>query len=455
MKTVTDSQLNGELGETLVKAKLHRLGLVFEGRGRLETGIDGTIELRDPANGRMLGKTIAVQVKTTATGNYTRETDTSFEYLLRTADLEYWRSSNLPVVLVLLRLSDESFFWKSVDQGASGEERRLVMDKVADRLDTTSLDRLAQLAVDRGRLGSYVPPMRTGEPAHLNLMRIEMPDEIFVADSPFNTGRDAVPALLRAEGRHFDWVIRGRRFVSFRDPRDTPHEAIVDVETVEAVNTECVAASDDRDDEVVMIELLRRTLEDQFAADLVYDKDGRAFHFRAPEPLVPREYRYRSLREWTSATVVQLYPDKKKPDRLHSVRHHAFIPRFERIGDDWYVSITPTFFFSENGSRPHRFGSVLLAGKKKLDRNGSIRGQVLLWRHLLANKDAGEAPLPSLFALPADPAAPAAALRFVPLEPVTMDRSVPEDAWVNTDPDAKRMKSIPEQVLPTQMRYLL
>jgi Domain of unknown function (DUF4365) len=444
MKTVTDGQLHGELGETLVKAKFHRLGLVFEGRGRLETGIDGTVELREPVTGRMLGKTIAVQVKTTADGRYTGETDASFEYLLRTADLDYWRSSNLPVIIVLLRLSDESFFWKSVDQGVAGEERRLLFDKAADRLDAAALDRLAQLAVDRGRLGSFVPPMRTGEPAHLNLMRVRMPDEIFVAESPFRSGRDAVPALLRAEGRHFDWVIRGRRFVSFRDPRGGALEAIVEPDTVEAVETGRVAASDDRDDEVVMVELLRRTLEGQFAADLAYDRDGRAFHFRAPDPLAPRDYRYRSLRDATSATVVQLYPDKRKPDRLHSVRHHAFVPRFERIGDDWYLSITPTFFFSEDGSRPHRFGSVLLAGKKRLDRNASVRGQVFLWRHLLANDDAGEVRTPSLFAFATDPAGASAFLRFVPLEPVTMERSVPEDAWVTTDPNATRMKAVPE-----------
>jgi hypothetical protein len=455
VKTVTDGQLHGELGETLVKARFHRLGLVFEGRGRLETGIDGTVELRDPVSGRMLGKTIAVQVKTTADGRYTRETDASFEYLLRTADLDYWRSSNLPVVIVLLRLSDESFFWKSVEQGAAGEERRLVFGKVADRLDAGALDRLAQLAVDRGRLGSFVPPMRTGEPAHLNLVRVLMPDEIFVAESPFKSGRDAVPALLRADGQHFDWVIRGRRFVSFRDPRGRALEAIVEPDTVEAVETGCVAASDGRDDEVVMIELLRRTLEDQFGPDLAYDRDGRAFYFRAPDPLAPRDYRYRSLREFTSATVVQLYPDKRKPDRLHSVRHHAFVPRFERIGDDWYLSMAPTFFFSEDGSRPHRFGSVLLAGKKKLDRNASVRGQVFLWRHLLANNDAGEAQAPSLFASAADPASASPFLRFTPLEPVTMERSVPEDAWVTTDPNATRMRAIPEPEAAGSLGVLL
>ena len=56
MKVVTDNQRNGELGETLVKAAVLGLGHVFEGRGRLETGIDGTIEFRDPATRKMLGK---------------------------------------------------------------------------------------------------------------------------------------------------------------------------------------------------------------------------------------------------------------------------------------------------------------------------------------------------------------------------------------------------------------
>jgi hypothetical protein len=264
----------------------------------------------------------------------------------------------------------------------------------------------------------------------------------------FKSGRDAVPTLLRTDGRHFDWVIRGRRFVSFRDPRGTALEKIVDPGTVEAVDTKYVAATDDPDDEVVIIELLRRTMEQQFSPNLAYDKDTRAFHFRPPDPLMPREYRYRSLKEMTSATVVQLYPDRKKPDRLNNVRHHAFAPRFERIGDEWYVSITPTFFFSENGSRPHRFASTLLAGKKRLDRNGSVRGQVLLWRHLLANNDAGEDQTPSLFDLVPQPTGPEQVLRFVPLEPLMMETAVPEDAWVTSDPNAKRMKAEAE-ISPT------
>jgi hypothetical protein len=59
------------------------------------------------------------------------------------------------------------------------------------------------------------------ESLHLNLLRIILPDEIFVAESPFKSGRDAVPTLVGQDDRYFDCVIRGRRFVSFRDPCGT------------------------------------------------------------------------------------------------------------------------------------------------------------------------------------------------------------------------------------------
>ncbi|MFZ5702976.1 MAG: DUF4365 domain-containing protein [Pseudomonadota bacterium] len=441
VKTLTDNQLNGELGETLVKARVLQLGHVFEPRGRLETGIDGTIEFRDPQTRTATGKMVAVQVKTREKGVYTAETDASFEYLMRSADIEYWRKSSLPVVLVLYRQSDDSFYWKSVSDCVSGEDRRLLLDKTADRLDSNSLDRLAALAVEKGKLGSFVPPMRTGEKAHLNLMRIVLPDEIFVADSPFASGRDAIPELLRTDERRFDWVIRGRRFVSFRDPRGTGVESIIDIDTLEVVVTELIADSDDPDDEVVMIELLRRTMVEQVSADLAFDGKARVFYFRAAERFQTRRYAYRSLREQTSAMVVQVYFNKKRKEEVHSVRHHAFSPRYERIAGEWFLSISPTFVFTEDGFKPHRFASDLLAGKKRKDRNGSIRGQVFMFRFLLSGKVIGaDSPMLDFFESAAQPA-PDALLKFEPVEPVEMEVTVPEDAWQFSDPNAAKMKA--------------
>lgn len=440
-KTVTDNQLNGEVGETVVKAKIGRLGHVFEPRGRLETGIDGTIDFRDPRTRHMTGAMVAVQVKTRAKGDYTAEDVASFEYLMRADDIEFWRRSSLPVVLILHRLSDDSFYWKDVTDCVPGEERRLLFDKAIDRLDDGSIDRLAAISVKRGHLGTHVPPMRKGERAHLNLMRIAMPDEIFVADSPFASGRDAVPELLRTDERRFDWVIRGRRFVSFRDPRGTGLESIVDVDTVEAVDTELVAGSDDTDDELVMVELLRRTMERQVSNDLAFDGKSRTFFFKALERNQARKYEYRSLREATSAHVVQVYMNKKRKEAVHSVRHHAFRPRFERIGSEWFLSISPTFVFTEDGFRPHLFAADLLAGKKRMDRNGSIRGQVFMFRFLLSGAKLEDSnPSIDLFADTELPADPERILGFQPIDAIEMEVAVPEDAWTVNDPNARRMK---------------
>ena len=165
-----------------------------------------------------------------------------------------------------------------------GDERRLKFDKAADKLDAASMDKMAQLSVERGKLGSFVPPMRSGEPAHPNLMRIVLPDENFVAELPFKSGRDAVPTLLAQHSRIFDWVIRGRRFVSFRDPRGTDVEKIVEPSTIEVVETECMSLTDDHDDEIIVIELLRRTMEEQFAADLAYTRTRAPFTFARRSP---------------------------------------------------------------------------------------------------------------------------------------------------------------------------
>ncbi|RUV00998.1 DUF4365 domain-containing protein, partial [Mesorhizobium sp. M1A.F.Ca.IN.020.03.2.1] len=102
-KRITDSQVLGELGETAIKKIVLETGFLYEQRGRLEAGTDGIIELRDPKSGAPLGKLLGVQVKSTDSGQYVRENDNSFEYLLKPDDLKYWRTSNIPVIIVLWR----------------------------------------------------------------------------------------------------------------------------------------------------------------------------------------------------------------------------------------------------------------------------------------------------------------------------------------------------------------
>ncbi|MDY0885408.1 DUF4365 domain-containing protein [Dongia soli] len=95
-KRITDSQILGELGETAVKKLVLEMRFIYEHRGRLEAGTDGIIELREPKTCTPLGKLLAVQVKATESGDYIRESDAGFEYLLKPDDLKYWRGYNIP-----------------------------------------------------------------------------------------------------------------------------------------------------------------------------------------------------------------------------------------------------------------------------------------------------------------------------------------------------------------------
>lgn len=347
-------------------------------------------------------------------------------------DLAYWRGANIPVIIVLVRLSDSSMYWKPVDAGIAGEPRRLQFGKTQDRFDKSAADRVAALCTERDRLGSHVPPMQSGETVHLTMVRVSLPAEIFVGSSLFASGRDATRELVGVDPHTpFDWVIRDRRFLSFRDPRGTSLTEIVDEGSVEAVETELVSLTDDVDDEYMFIDLLGRTLSAQLDKELNYDRESRSLYFRAQGQSHGRRYCYRSLVNETSAEVVSVW--RGKDGRVRSVRHHAFVPRFQRIGDEWYLSITPTFIFTRDGFRPHYNAGALVAGKKKLEKNGAVRGQFVMWRHLLIQS--GE-PAVDLLTKGTDRTP---TLRFDALDPIVMPLAVPEDAWRLSDPNASNM----------------
>ena len=106
-KTITSNQLLGEIGEAAVRLRFLNIGFQFDGRSRLEAGVDGIAEVMD--KGKPLARMIAVQVKATEAARYSSEDTTGFSYLLRPDDLAYWRGSNLPIIIVLYRRSDETY----------------------------------------------------------------------------------------------------------------------------------------------------------------------------------------------------------------------------------------------------------------------------------------------------------------------------------------------------------
>jgi hypothetical protein len=420
-KLLTANQILGELGEAAARQRFLTIGFQFDGRSRLEAGIDGIAEVM--TEGRPLAKMIAVQVKARKEGRYTSEDDAGFAYLMRSEDLEYWRGSNLPVIVVLYRQSDESLYWQAVPRGALNEERRLVFDKAKDALNRDAVDRLAALTVPKSGFGYYVPPLGEGEEALVNILPLTLPQDIYVASTP-HTGKAAAKILLDGEDpARFDWVIRGGVFWSFEDPSRSVCRHIVDLDQIEAIDTNHLAFHEDIDEQNHFAYLLRSALQHQLRRDLSWNKDRKLFYFRAFEKNQPRIFAYDSAKKRTSADVVNVSISKKDPERVDFVRHHAFEPRFELLGDQWCLVINPTYFFTTNGFTPHTHPGALLSGKKRMDNSASLRGQVIMWHRLLTQAQTGAG------ALFETDEASGQVLKFADPPKVQLATRVPEDVW--------------------------
>lgn len=419
-KTLTPNQLLGEIGETAVRLRFLTMGFQFDGRSRLEAGIDGIAEVMD--QGRPLARMIAVQVKATDSRKYASEDSDGFNYLLRSEDLAYWRGSNLPIIIVLYRKSDETFYWQEVQGGIGSDERRLHFDKKQDVLDREAIDKLAALTVPKAGFGYYVPPLGGGEEALVNMLPVVLPAEIYVASTPHTAKKAAGILLDRDEPARFDWVIKGGSFWSFHDPRNSPCKHIIDLDQVEAIETAHFAFHEDEDERYNFSFLLRKALDHQVRADLNWNKDRKIFYFKAFAPNKPRSFSYEASKKKAATEVVNVAESKVDKTRVEFVRHHAFVPRFESLYDEWFLVINPTYFFTTNGFIPHSHPDALLAGKKRLDNSASLRGQVVMWHRFLAKAQREDG---GLFAhVTSEPR-----LEFGEPPTIALVTRVPEDVW--------------------------
>jgi hypothetical protein len=133
-KQIVDKDLTGQQGVNLVEKIVLEMGFVWRPTPIHDIGIDGEIEIRDFASGEMTNCIIKVQSRAIS-GRFTAETDSSFEYVCRPQDLDYWLSGNIPVILVVSRPNTEEAYWVCTGEYFNSpekkKERRIFFDKVS------------------------------------------------------------------------------------------------------------------------------------------------------------------------------------------------------------------------------------------------------------------------------------------------------------------------------------
>lgn len=148
MRKVMKQSAIGEQGIALIAVRVGEMGHLWHPTSGVDSGIDGEIELRDQSTGEVRNFRIGVQSKATE-GIWRSETENGFLYRAKPEDVDYWLSSNQPVLLVCSRPTKNEAYWRNVQEWASDPKRRasglVDFNKQRDRFDSDAAARFFSL----------------------------------------------------------------------------------------------------------------------------------------------------------------------------------------------------------------------------------------------------------------------------------------------------------------------
>lgn len=418
-KKLTDEQLLGGQGIALIDLAVSRMGYVWRPTAQHDTGVDGEIEVRDQASGTVTGLILKVQSK--AVSAFQNETDEGFDYWPTERDVQYWLRHNVPVILVVSRPATNEVYWRRVAEPAGrSEAKRFHFVKAQDRLDDTACGRLAEIA-RAGAPGSWAPAPAKKEQLVSNLLPIvKLPSRLYLAETPFRKPTE-VNEALRGSNLSLEYVLKNERILTVRDLTDPTYLAFCDLGTVEDFAVSEWADSANADTQRDFVNLLNRCLHQRLrggAARLRFDRGTMSYYFPSNARNQPYSYEYKSQKNTTTREVVKRLENKKERHTM-GFRHSAVRTQFHRFGKQWYVELTPTYFFTQpDGMTQSRFHEDWLKRIKEFEKNSAVLGQVVMWEHLLLEED--------LFA-------PYPFLAFGPLLSFSSDRGIDDSAWTASE----------------------
>lgn len=371
MKKLTNSDMIGKAGISLVGLRLAEIGFLFHETGSVEAGTDGFVELRDPSSGQMLSTVFRLQSKATRNGRaWRRETATTFEYPCKEHDIADWVASNVPVVLVCSDVARQIAFWKDVTAYFRNPERRasrhVVFYKRTDAFDQSAASALAAIAVPRTAGLNIPPPARTEELLTNLLPVIDYPQSLWVAPALVSE-MWKVEEVLRDAGIGVECFVRGGQLYSFRQPEEPDWENLCDRAGAERFAASEWAESEDSVRQHEFAELLRRALREKVLDMMDYDRREKLFYFRSPADMS-------DVRLPGGRRVFGVY--RKRDGGIRFYRHLGFHGQFQRLDGSWYLELNPDYRFTRDGHVISKFQADNNTKMKRLEHNDAVRQQV-------------------------------------------------------------------------------
>ena len=171
--------------------------------------------------------------------------------------------------------------------------------------------------------------------------------------------------------------------------------------------------------------LLNRAIDQFVKPTLWHDRDSGAYFFAKPKDREDLKYAYQSFKSFVPRHVVNRYGKKiNDPKKPTYWRHSAFLHRFVRLAGDWFVEVTPTYHFTQDGCKPDVWAGDYLKKIKELERNAAVMGQFVMWRQFLLTHGAGDMFVERY-----------PFLRFIAVDSLALDVGVPDELWKSQEDD--------------------
>jgi hypothetical protein len=416
-KGISNEMLLGQRGVNMAEQVVLEMGFIWNPI-HIESGIDGIIEIRDPGTGETKNRIIQVQVK--AVSRFAAERPDAFSFPCERAHVGYWLGGTARVILVVCKPETKEIYWKDLVSYFSlpgNQDRSTVrFSKTRDRFSTSCRSALLTLAKPEGGLALGALPKR--EILGINLFELRgYPNEIVVTPTKAKSWDEFVSVLKEANKPWLQELLwESGILYSFFDPKES---GLGDLCTgnPDTIPTESWSHSNDPVKQRHFAQLLSKAFRHRCYKQGVHlDRDTGIFYFAKPNDGDELKVKSMSTANVTTKTVVSKHSSVRLDGTLSVYfKHYAFDGRMRRFSNKWFFELTPTYYFTEDGKRPHPNSDLLLAGIKRMERHPAVRGAFLTWKEFLTEN--------SLFNFRYE------FLTVLPPTGLPIDRGIDDTAW--------------------------
>ena len=234
----------------------------------------------------------------------------------------------------------------------------------------------------------FDPPQEPSETLSANLLSVHFPHKLYIAEllpevfdgKTKRNQRKAVGEYIRSINKSVpsDYEVSANKLITFHGLHnsDNPFSFLVDEGTVEPFDPAEFYSIDD-DHERVFKSLLRFCLQQKLYRHHVHwEFREKIFIFLPTQDTDTARRIAWSGKKKATRTVFKRTFNRRQPDKVLSTRHFGFAVSFVTIERDWFVSITPEWYFSYGDSyRRSLYGDKLISGLKRMEKNRTVFDQ--------------------------------------------------------------------------------